>query len=118
MVVFDRLSLSCAEQMTALLSDMLVRAIMPTLGSALGYADPAIPAAWADHIIVCSWVGSPAVAAATAVQLCRTLKINVFSTDAFTVLASKCLEKVSSYHRTLNCYLLSRCSSKELGFGV
>ena len=109
MAAFPSLTMSTDQQISCLLTVMMVRCLFEELGS---FDDPRMPAALADAVFVFS-MGKGASSAATCRQICQSMKINVFSTDATTCLIRKCVEGVSRYHATANAYILARCTSRE-----
>ena len=108
MALFASMTMSTAEQISCLLTTMMVRCLFEEFGS---YSDARMPSELADAAFVFS-IGKTASSTATCRQICEGMKINVFSSDATTCLIRKCIKGCSMHHATLNAYILARCTSR------
>ena len=109
MALFPILTMTTGQQISNLLTIMLCRCMFTVLGS---YDDPRMPNKWAHETIVVALEGVAAFSAVKVLDLCKVMKINVFSTDATTTAISRCMQGVSKFHQASNAYILARCSSR------
>ena len=91
---------------------MLLRAAHDFVGEQ-GYSSPLLHSVWANHQCTYGFVGG-AAQNCTALQVCYWMKINLFPHDKATKLIREIVCKTGSpLRRTINTYLISRCTSHE-----
>lgn len=112
--LFPKLTATTQEQLATLLTIMLVRAIHDFVGEP-GYSSILIPALWAQHMCSYCYVGLSPSQPMSAVDVCRSMKLNLFPHDKSTKLIANILKCTSRKggRRTINTYMMTRCTSYE-----
>ena len=107
--LYPKLDMNTNDQLGHLLTVFLVRACYNTTGS---YKDRRIPRRWRKCKLSLS--DGLRSRSKTLQSLCKSMKLNLFSTDVCTKTIKQILdESPTALSRTVNCYIASLCTGRE-----